>query len=92
MAMLVWRMPESSRSANLPRRRVFGGDLLTPAEKIIREGGYISIGTGDYGYVEYGRPTNAALVRRIADLSHSLGRTLRPRKKPARFWLRLEQR
>ena len=88
----AWRMPESSRSANLPRRSVFGGDLLEPAEKIIHEGGYISTGTGDYGYVECGRPTNAALVRWTADLSHSLGRTLRPPKKPVGSWLRLARR
>jgi 3-keto-5-aminohexanoate cleavage enzyme len=53
---------------------VFGGDLLPLAAKIIREGGHISIGTGDYGYAEYGKPTNAELVRRIAELSRELGR------------------
>lgn len=53
---------------------VFGGDILELARKIITEGGHISIGLGDYPYAEYGCPTNAELVRRIAALSRSLGR------------------
>ena len=34
----------------------------------------MSIGLGDYPYAEYGRPTNAELVRRVADQARSLGR------------------
>ena len=52
----------------------FNGDLLKLTEKIITEGGHVSIGLGDYPYVEYGRPTNAELIRRVADQARSLGR------------------
>lgn len=52
----------------------FNGDLLRLTEKIIAEGGHVSIGLGDYPYAEYGRPTNAELVRRVADQARSLGR------------------
>jgi len=52
----------------------FNGDLLKLTEKIITEGGHVSIGTGDYPYAEYGAPTNAELVRRVADQARRLGR------------------
>jgi uncharacterized protein (DUF849 family) len=52
----------------------YDGDLLKLSEKIIRDGGHISIGLGDYPYVEYGCPTNAELVRRIVEQARSLGR------------------
>lgn len=52
----------------------FNGDLLKLTEKIIAEGGHISIGLGDYPYAEYGRPTNAELIRRVAEQARSLGR------------------
>ena len=52
----------------------FNGDLLKLTEKIITEGGHVSIGLGDYPYAEYGRPTNAELIRRVVDQARSLGR------------------
>lgn len=52
----------------------FNGNLLKLTEKIITEGGHVSIGTGDYPYAEYGAPTNAELVRRVADQARRLGR------------------
>lgn len=52
----------------------FNGDLLKLTEKIITEGGHVSIGLGDYPYAEYGRPTNAELIRRVADQARGLGR------------------
>lgn len=52
----------------------FNGDLLTLTEQIIREGGHVSIGLGDYPYAEYGAPSNAELVRRVAHQARALGR------------------
>lgn len=65
-----------------PNRRVewtvvnFGGNLFSLAGAIIAQGGHISIGLGDYTYRELGFPTNAELVRRIADLARDLGREI----------------
>ena len=50
------------------------GDLLPITEKIILAGGHIAIGVGDYHYAEYGCPTNAELVHRVAKQAHALGR------------------
>lgn len=52
----------------------FNGDLLLLTEKIIKEGGHISIGLGDYPYAEYGSPTNAALIERVVKQARDLGR------------------
>jgi 3-keto-5-aminohexanoate cleavage enzyme len=52
----------------------YKGDLFALTEKIIRAGGHISIGTGDYPYSELGHPTNAELVARVAKQARSLGR------------------
>jgi 3-keto-5-aminohexanoate cleavage enzyme len=52
----------------------FGGNLFSLAGAIIAQGGHISIGLGDYTYGELGRPTNAELVRRIAQMARELGR------------------
>jgi uncharacterized protein (DUF849 family) len=52
----------------------FNGDLLKLTEKIITEGGHVSIGLGDYPYAEYGRPSNAELIGRVADQARALGR------------------
>ena len=65
---------------NLPKRRVewsvlaHQADLLRLAPEIIALGGHISIGRGDYAYADVGRPSNADLVRRIAEISHTMGR------------------
>lgn len=52
----------------------FNGDLLRVMEKIIEEGGHISIGLGDYPYVEHGKPTNAELVRKVRRQAEAAGR------------------
>ena len=52
----------------------FGGNLFALAAPIIAGGGHISIGLGDYTYGELGHPTNAELVRRVAEIARDLGR------------------
>ena len=52
----------------------YKGDLFKLTEKIITAGGHISIGTGDYPYVEYGTPTNAELIAKVAAQARALGR------------------
>jgi 3-keto-5-aminohexanoate cleavage enzyme len=52
----------------------YNGDLLPLVEKIIAEGGHVSIGLGDWPYEEYGRPSNAELVHRVAETARRLGR------------------
>lgn len=53
---------------------VWGASLLEIAEAVIRQGGHISIGLGDYGYPEIGKPSNAELVKRVADIARAVGR------------------
>jgi 3-keto-5-aminohexanoate cleavage enzyme len=52
----------------------YNGDLLKLVDKIVAEGGHVAIGLGDYPYEEYGRPSNAELVRRVAETARRLGR------------------
>jgi uncharacterized protein (DUF849 family) len=52
----------------------YNGDLLRVTEKIIREGGHVSIGLGDYPYAEHGAPSNAELIRKIRQQAQALGR------------------
>lgn len=52
----------------------YGGNLLGLVAQAISQGGHVSIGLGDYHYAELGTPTNADLVRRVADIARSLGR------------------
>ncbi len=52
----------------------FGGNLFALAASVIAQGGHISIGLGDYAYTELGQPTNADLVRRVAEIARELGR------------------
>lgn len=54
----------------------FGGNLFALAATVISMGGHISIGLGDYTYCELGAPTNADLVRRIAEIARELGREI----------------
>jgi uncharacterized protein (DUF849 family) len=54
----------------------FGGNLFSLAAPIIAQGGHISIGLGDYTYHELGQPTNAELVRRVAEIARELGREI----------------
>jgi uncharacterized protein (DUF849 family) len=63
-----------------PDRRIewtvvnFGGNLFSLAAPIIAQGGHISIGLGDYTYHELGQPTNADIIRRVAEIARELGR------------------
>ena len=50
------------------------GNLFPTAAQAIQLGGHVSIGIGDHSYAEMGSPTNAELVRKIADLAHTFGR------------------
>jgi uncharacterized protein (DUF849 family) len=52
----------------------YGGNLLQIAGQAIAQGGHVAIGLGDWGYPELGQPTNADLVRRIADMAKAVGR------------------
>lgn len=52
------------------------GSMLPLVERIIREGGHVQIGIGDYHYAELGAPTNADLVHRIAETAKRLGREI----------------
>ena len=54
----------------------FNGDLFRVTEKIIAEGGHISIGLGDYAYAEYGKPTNAELIRKVRHQAEAAGRAV----------------
>ena len=65
---------------NLPDRRIewtvlcHGANLLRLAPEIISLGGHIAIGLGDYAYAELDRPSNAELVRRVAEIARTMGR------------------
>ncbi len=50
------------------------GSMLPLAEAIIRAGGHVQLGIGDYHYRELGAPTNADLVREIVRIAHACGR------------------
>ena len=50
------------------------GNLFPTAAQAIQLGGHVSIGIGDHDYAELGAPTNAELVRRVAELARSYGR------------------
>ena len=50
------------------------GNILPVAALAIEKGGHISPGLGDYHYPELGYPTNAELVKFIADMARAMGR------------------
>lgn len=52
----------------------YKGDLFLLTEKIIKAGGHISIGLGDYPYTEYGQPTNADIIAKVVSQARALGR------------------
>ena len=53
----------------------YKGDLFALADKIIREGGHISIGLGDYAYTDGDRHmTNAEVVAKVAAMARAHGR------------------
>ena len=51
-----------------------GGNLLDIAADVMKAGGHISIGLGDYHYQGLGLPTNAELVTRTVAIARALGR------------------
>lgn len=70
-----------AHTAFLPKDRKFvwtvvnyKGNLLLLTEKIIRAGGHISIGLGDYPFSEYGQPTNAEIIAKVVAQARALGR------------------
>lgn len=69
--------------AMLPRDRKIewavcnhGGDLLPLTDKIIGDGGHVSIGLGDYAYTDNGPITNAEIVAHVADRASVAGRAI----------------
>ncbi|WP_373089043.1 3-keto-5-aminohexanoate cleavage protein [Sneathiella sp.] len=52
----------------------YKGNLLLLTEKIVKAGGHISIGLGDYPYAEYGAPTNAEIIAKVVEQARALGR------------------
>ncbi|AGI74890.1 hypothetical protein DUF849 (plasmid) [Octadecabacter arcticus 238] len=50
------------------------GNLFPTAAQAIQMGGHVSIGIGDNPYCELGSPTNAELVRRVAEIAKAYGR------------------
>ncbi len=54
----------------------YNGDVLGLAAWAVPLGGHVSIGLGDHHYDRFGAPTNAELVRRVADLARALGRPI----------------
>ena len=53
----------------------YKGDLFELTEKIIREGGHISIGLGDYAYMDGARHmTNAEVIAKVVAQARALGR------------------
>ena len=53
----------------------YKGDLFALTEKIVRAGGHVSIGLGDYAYSDGGRNlTNAEVIERVVAQARSLGR------------------
>lgn len=53
-----------------------GASILPLAAAIIAEGGHIAVGLGDYHFSELGRPGNAELVARLAEIAADVGREL----------------
>ena len=52
----------------------YKGNLFLLTEKVIKSGGHISIGLGDYPYTELGQPTNADLIAKVVEQARALGR------------------
>ncbi|MBE7197079.1 MAG: 3-keto-5-aminohexanoate cleavage protein [Parafilimonas terrae] len=50
------------------------GSMLPLTDAIVRRGGHVQIGIGDYHYAECGAPTNADLVARVAAIARAAGR------------------
>ena len=52
----------------------YKGNLFLLTEKVIKSGGHISIGLGDYPYTELGQPTNAEIIAKVVKQARALGR------------------
>jgi uncharacterized protein (DUF849 family) len=50
------------------------GNVLPVAAAALERGGHVSIGLGDYPYLELGAPTNAEVVKEVARMARSMGR------------------
>ncbi len=65
---------------NMPMRRMewsvlcHGGDLLEFVPEVVRMGGHVSIGLGDFAHPALGQPSNAQLVAQVVDIARELGR------------------
>jgi uncharacterized protein (DUF849 family) len=53
-----------------------GGNLFPLAAAALERGGHIAIGLGDYPYPQLGRPRNADLIERIAQMAREIGREI----------------
>jgi uncharacterized protein (DUF849 family) len=53
---------------------LFGGNLLKLVTPIAELGGHLSIGLGDYPYLELGSPTNADVVAEVVRMCRAVGR------------------
>jgi uncharacterized protein (DUF849 family) len=51
-----------------------GANLLTIVPHILREGGNVAIGIGDYHYEEAGFPDNHELVAKVSEMARQIGR------------------
>ena len=54
----------------------YGASLLPLVPDIARMGGHVSIGLGDYPYLELGQPTNADVIRAVVDAAQGAGRAV----------------
>ncbi len=52
----------------------YGASLLPLVPDIARMGGHVSIGLGDYPYLELGQPKNADVIHAVADATRGTGR------------------
>lgn len=52
----------------------YPGSVLPVASVVIAEGGHLTLGLGDYPYLELGTPRNADIVRFVVELAHAMGR------------------
>lgn len=54
----------------------FGGNLINLAPYVVRRGGHLAVGIGDYPYKELGQPTNEEIVRMAVDIAKANGREI----------------
>lgn len=53
-----------------------GGNLLNVAPHVLKHGGGLAIGIGDYHYRELGAPRNEELISRVVDMAREAGREI----------------